>query len=260
MKTIVMANHKGGASKTTTTLALATSLHLRGFRVLIIDLDPQSTAGIASRANIAVNANTLTVLLRHCSLAEAIQHCEHYDICPAPAHDDLEQAAFSLVNTPGKELRLREAIASLPDNAYDFVLLDTGKGLGLLHIIALTAADYLIIPSVAEAYSTIGVMQLLEDFEPIRQYYNQSLCVLGVLVTKYSKQWSVCQKCTEAAEELAGMYHIPTFKTKIRRCAAVVNAQYDQVDIITGMPLSKNKAAQDYITFTDEMLTALGEQ
>lgn len=258
MITICVTNNKGGVGKTTTCSAVAACLQLKGYKVLAIDMDPQSNLGLAAGVDIRVDKTTAQVLEQRCTLQEAIQHGKICDICPAPADSDLAGIDMALQNKLGKEFRMKEAIASLPKDAYDFILLDTTGELGLLSINAMVAADYVLIPTLAEPYSVMGTVQVFDVIDDVRKYnFNPQLKTLGVVVNLYNPRLAVQQDNELDLCALCAQRDVPVFYTRIHEASAIAKAQGEQENPITYVRLSKNRAARDFIALTDEILQEL---
>lgn len=179
-----IANQKGGVAKTTTVASLGAALAELGRRVLLVDLDPQAcltfSAGVDPED---VERSLHHVLLRECR-ADAVlfETVESVDLLPATI--DLATAETTLATRPGREQVLQAALAPLAED-YDVVLLDCPPTLGLLTVVALTAADHVLVPLQCETLSHRGVGQLLDTVHDVRQLTNPRLHVAGVLPTLY---------------------------------------------------------------------------
>ena len=149
MKVIAIANQKGGAGKTSTASALWYWLNHNGHDALAIDLDAQ--CNLSSAAAAKTNGGTaLGILTQELAAPDVIQHTEQGDIIAASAK--LSAADTMLADETGKEFRIKEALEPLAD-AYDFAIIDTPPHIGVLTKNALTAADYVVIPSQGDAFS-----------------------------------------------------------------------------------------------------------
>lgn len=248
MKTIVLTNQKGGVSKTTTTYALATGLHNKGYSVLCIDLDPQSnlsfTAGYEEAEQTlydvfkgqAKTADVLTTIktgLDLLSVGLAATAC------------DLE-----LSGKVAREYMLSEALNGLD---YDYCIIDTAPTLNLLTMNALTCADSVIVPLNAEIYSLQGIGQLAGFIENIRKYTNKGLTVSGLLLTKYNDRLNISQALTDSLNQAADVLDTVIYETKIRESVVIKETQLLRGSIYDEAP--KANATQDYLLFIDEFLS-----
>lgn len=188
MLTIAVTNQKGGVGKTTTTYHFARAASLRGLRVLVIDLDPQGNLtdslvdladGDAGMADVLSVSSPLT-------LDEVVLSTPWAGVHLAPSGAD----ALALVRNelvtggPGREMRLREALASVVDS-FDLALIDCAPSLDTLAVNAFAAADGILIVSQSRLYSATGLAHLLNTVEAVRSYYNPVVAVLGVLINQH---------------------------------------------------------------------------
>lgn len=247
MKIITVTNQKGGAGKTTTAATLAAGLSLKGFKTLLIDLDPQGNLTYTAGAKTG-GATALGVLTGEVKPEDAIQHTGGGDII---ASSKALSGADAFIKDTGKEYRLKEALESL-QGAYDFCIVDTPPALGILTINALTACDSVIIPAQADIYSLQGVEQLAETIKPVKKYCNPSLQIAGILLTRYSPRSILSRDVAELAEQLAAKLGTRLFKTTIREAIAVKEAQISKRTLYEYAP--KAKVTEDYIALIEELL------
>lgn len=247
MKAFTITNQKGGAGKTTTALALAAGLSLRGYTVLCVDLDAQRNMSYTMGAKLD-GATALGVLTGEIPARDAIQHTESGDIIPA---SKALAGADSFITDTGKEYRLKEALEPVKGE-YDFLIVDTPPALGILTINALTACESVIIPAQADIYSLQGVEQLAETIKPVREYANPALTIEGLLLTRYSPRSILSRDVTEIAEQLAAKLGTKLFESKIREAIVVKEAQICQRSLFSYAP--KANVTGDYNRFIAEVL------
>ena len=246
-RVITVTNQKGGAGKTTTAATLAAGLILKGYRVLLVDLDPQGNLTYTAGAKTG-GATALGVLTGEVKPLDAIQHTASGDIIAA---SKALSGADAFIKDTGKEYRLKEALESL-QGLYDFIIVDTPPALGILTINALTACDSVIIPAQADIYSLQGVEQLAETMKPVKKYCNPALKIEGILLTRYSPRSVLSREVAELAEQLAAKLGTRLFKATIRENIAVKEAQISQRTLYSYAP--RAKATADYTSFIEELL------
>jgi chromosome partitioning protein len=189
MRTIAVANQKGGVGKTTTVVNLGAALMERGRSVMLIDLDPQASLTLALLPEPPDGAGQPTVyevLLKAAAgrpdpFAGAIQPCRAGPTL-TPASIELSAAEIDLTREPLGVFTLREALAALADGP-DYVLIDCPPSLGILTTNALAAAEGVIIPLQADYLALRGVDLLLSTIGKVQRRANPQLAVLGVLIT-----------------------------------------------------------------------------
>jgi chromosome partitioning protein len=246
-KTIAVINQKGGVGKSTTVQALTAGLTLKGFKVLAIDLDPQTNTSYTMKAS-GKGSTILGVLLKEIPAAGAVQHTEHGDIIEGT---EKLAGADNLITDTGKEYQLREALAPIKEK-YDYIILDTPPALGILTVNALTASDSVIIPAQAEVYSLQGIGKLAEAIKAVKKYCNPGLTIEGILFTRYNTRSSFSGELLELAAKLSENLHTKVFNTKIRESIDIKKAQATQSTIYEYAP--RGNAAEDYNNLIGELI------
>lgn len=252
---IAIANQKGGVGKTTTALALADQLQVRGKRVLLIDCDPQRNSSTVYRAKIDNTATLYDIMMSDYKASQCIQHTDYGDIIACDTM--LRNADTEVKGGRSKYTRLQKAVNGVLSN-YDFVIYDTPPHSGILLENVLMATDYLVCPIQCDSYSIHGI----QDFrETISEYFDENprLKILGLLKNRYKGRQSLTRSLEEETLPLiAEQIGTTVFKATIRDSVKSAEAA------ALGIPLSKYKEAkaiaEDYGQLTDEILSMIGEK
>ncbi|MGI8685352.1 MAG: ParA family protein [Acidimicrobiales bacterium] len=184
-RVMAIANQKGGVGKTTTAVNLGAGLAELGYRVLVIDLDPQGNAttglGINPRN---LESSIYDVMMHDVPLDDCIEPTSLRNLFVCPATIDLAGAEIELVPAFSRELKLRRALEPVLED-FDFVVIDCPPSLGLITVNALAAATEVVVPIQCEYYALEGLGQLLRNVKLVQTNLNPRLEVSAIVLTMF---------------------------------------------------------------------------
>lgn len=252
-KIIAIANQKGGVGKTTTAINLAASLAALEFKTLLVDADPQAN----TTSGLGLNPKEIEYSIYECMVddvnAEDIvlsTDVNYLDLMPS--HINLVGAEVELINTEGREKKMKQALEPVKDK-YDFILIDCSPSLGLITVNALTAANSVLIPVQCEYFALEGLGKLLHTIKIIQSGLNTSLEIEGILLTMYDLR---VRLSNQVVEEVRNHFQNLVFETIIPR-----NIRLSESPSF-GLPAiahdADSKGAVSYIGLANEILEKNG--
>src|SRR5829696_1787352 len=245
-RVISFANQKGGVAKTTTTLNLGVALSEKGFKVLLVDLDPQGNLTMSQGLNPdAIERSMFDVLVHRLPIAEVI-HEREVDL--AVSSIDLAGAELALSSQIGRERALEKSLNAVKSD-YDYVLIDTPPSLGLLTINALVASEGVIVPVQCEYLSLRGLVQLENTLSMIRENLNPHVRIMGILPTMFDGR---TLHSKEAVEILTENFGPLVFNTRIRKTVRYAEAPVKGSSVLKYDP--RGPAADAYRDLAKEVL------
>lgn len=252
---ISVANQKGGVGKTTTTINLAASIADRGYRVLIVDIDPQgnATSGLGIEKS-EIDQDIYNVLIDEVPLKETIHHTSTKKLDIVPATINLSGAETELISMMARETILKSAIDTVNDD-YDFIFVDCPPSLGQLSINAFTASDSILIPVQSEYYAMEGLSQLLNTIRLVQKHFNKDLGVEGVLLTMLDARTTLG---AEVVKEVQSYFNKKVYKTIIPRSTKLAEAPSYGQPITEYAP--RSRGAKVYDDLAKEVLKAHGKR
>jgi chromosome partitioning protein len=227
-KVIATINLKGGVAKTTTTVGLAEVLcGIYDKRVLVIDLDPQTSAtvmliGVEKWLELDTNGNTLSTLFSDAVYREnnftlesvlqkdvgGVEAVKHLDMLPSsPKLIQLQDGIFTMPagvynGRPSLDI-LYNGIGKLV-NQYDFVLIDCPPNLGYTTLNGLRMANAYIIPTIPDILSTYGIPQIVTSIKKLSDETGQPIVPLGIVATKVSNRARIHSRTMKLMRDLSG--------------------------------------------------------
>ena len=285
---ISCVNHKGGCSRTTTAVNLASALAvgnrnlgIRSRRVLLVDMDPKgnvaTTFGVDKRSVgptmndlFARGVGDISFGLEDCILGPEIltrsmqaawkshnpdkkrgppKHIAIHNLWILPADLDLSGIEGDLATRVGRESRLKLALQDVMEQ-FDVIIVDTPASLGLLTINALSAAEWILIPIQAEFYALEGMGQLMTAIREVQKSVNPELKLFGILLTMVQARSKLCETVSDQARKHFGDQ---VFETQIPRSVAIAESPLEGAPIVIAQKPSKsNPASVSYWEFATE--------
>ena len=255
MQRIAVINQKGGVGKTTTTVILGAALARKGYRVLLLDLDPQANLTVHVDKRPDLESHTMTnLLVEDAQLADLVQETAIANLFVVPSDSSLAGVEQVLANRIGRETILREALDAFPAaSSFDFVLFDCPPSLGVLSANVLVATDKVVIPMQAEFLSLQGMAKLLEVIQLVQKRLNPTLQIACVLPCMVDGRTNLS---AEVLREIEQHFGTLLTKTRIRNNVKLAEAPSFGSTIFDHAPDSNG--ASDYEAFTSEFLQMIG--
>ena len=253
-KTVAIVNQKGGVGNTTTAVNLTAALGAKGYKTLLIDIDPQgnSTSGFGINKR-ELAKSSYNVLIGGCPAREAIIKTEFDNVSVMPSSMDLAGAELELVDIDKRESKLKTAIAPVKDE-FDFILLDCPPSLGLITLNGLCAADSLMVPIQCEFFALEGLAQLISTVRTVKRLYNPYIEIEGVLLTMYDGRLNLTQ---QVVDEVKKCFPKKVYSTFIPRNVRLSEAPSYGQPVMYYDRSSKGSSA--YSALADEFLKLNGK-
>jgi len=243
---IALANQKGGVAKTTTTLNLGVAFAEQGYRVLLVDLDPQGNLTMSQGLNPdLIEQSMFDVLVHRLPIQQVIEQRE-VDI--AVSSIDLAGADMALSSQIGRERTLEKALAPVRGD-YDYILIDTPPSLGLLTINAFVASSGVIVPVQTEYLSLRGLVQLENTLAMVRENLNPTVEIIGIVPTMYDRRLTHSREADEILRENFGDL---VYNTRIRKTVRFAEAPVKGTSVLAYEPTGE--AANLYRDLAKEVL------
>ena len=248
-KIIAFSNQKGGVGKTTTCVNLSAYLANKGYKCLIVDLDPQgnATSGLGF-AKSDVKNSIYNVMIDDMPIEDAVVKTCVDGLDLLPSNIDLAGAEVELVYIKEREHVLKKVLEKAK-NVYDFITIDCPPSLGLLTINALASADTVIIPIQSEYYALEGLSQLMNTIKLVVKHLNEKLKIEGVVLTMSDNRAIISR---QISAEIRKFFGKRVFETAIPRNIRLAEAPSHGVPIM--LHDTRCSGAKAYLSLTEEFL------
>lgn len=253
---IVIVNQKGGCGKTTTSVNLSAYLAHIGYKVLLIDMDPQAHASLGLGIKVdSLEHSLYDCFIRNIDMEKIICPTQVSGLDIVPANNMLSGAALEIANIVGRESILKAAIRRIANKKYDFVFIDSSPSLSLLTLNALVASKFVLIPMQVHYYSLEGMKELFSTIDIVKDRLNSDLRVLGILPTMFDSRIKMNK---QILEQICSHFKDKMFRTVINTNTKLCEAPFYKKPIHLYDPSSRG--AQDYINLAGEVLARLNRR
>lgn len=249
IRTIAIANQKGGVGKTTTAINLSAALAAKQKKVLLIDSDPQgnTTSGFGIDKN-GLDNTIYELILGECSIEECIIKDVVPGISVIPANVNLAAVEIELIGVEKKEYILKNEVDWVKDR-YDFIIIDCPPSLSMLTINAMTTADTVLVPIQCEYYALEGLSQLIHTVNLVKERLNPKLDMEGVVFTMYDTRTNLSM---QVVENVKSHLNQNVYETVIPRNVRLAEAPSHGLPINLYDP--KSAGADAYMHLADEVI------
>ena len=249
---ITITNNKGGVGKSTTAQTLSIGLAVKGFKVLLVDLDPQNNTSSTFKA-LSNDKNIYQVLKGNITIQDAIQKNNYISVLSSSldlinADDEFKKGAY--------QYKMHKLVAEQLDkikNNYDYIIIDTAPNLSLLTTNAIYSSDYVLIPMIADIYSIEGLKVINQQIQDIKEGTdNKRVNILGLLITNYKAQTTSNQMLRDALNDIANQLNTKVYNNTIRDSIIFRDSQLNSNVCLLRYPT--HNATLDYLGFIDEFI------